>query len=296
MPSVKANGIQIEYETIGDPSARPLILIIGLAGQLIEWHEDFCNGLAEAGHYVIRFDNRDSGLSHKFEELGLANVFQAGEALMRGEAVTPFYTLEDMADDAAGLLDALDISKAHICGMSMGGMIAQTFAIRHPARVQSLISIYSSTGNPDLPPPEDQAMEVLLEAPPTERQAYVDFLARTFRVIAGSGFDFDEDYHRRLAEKLYERSFYPQGTGRQLLAVMTQENRKPALASVTAPTLVIHGSDDPLVPVECGRDTADAIPGAELLIIEGMGHELPPGNGWPRILEAISAHTHKVGT
>ena len=294
MPNVKANGIQIEYETFGDPSARPLLLIIGLGAQLIEWHEDFCEGLAEKGHYVICFDNRDSGLSQKFEELGLANVFQAGEALMRGETVTPPYTLEDMADDAAGLLDALDISKAHICGMSMGGMIAQTFAIRHPSRVQSLISIYSSTGNPDLPPPEDQAMEVLLEAPPTERQAYVDFLARTFRVIAGSGFPFDEAYHRRLAEKLYDRSFYPQGTGRQLLAVMTQENRKPALASVTAPTLVIHGSDDPLVPLECGKDTADVIPGAELLIIEGMGHELPPGNGWPQILDAITAFTKKI--
>ena len=294
MPKVEANGIQIEYDTFGDPSARPLLLIIGLGGQLIEWHEGFCNGLAEQGHYVIRFDNRDSGLSQKFEELGLANVFQAGEALMRGEAVTPPYSLEDMADDAAGLLDALDIHKAYICGMSMGGMIAQTFAIRHSSRVESLISIYSSTGNPDLPPPEDKAMEVLLEAPPTERQAYVDFLARTFRVFAGSGFPFDEDYHRRLAEKLYDRSFYPQGTGRQLLAVMTQENRKPALASVTAPTLIIHGSDDPLVPLQCGKDTADAIPGAELLIIEGMGHELPPGNGWPQILDAITAFTKKI--
>ena len=132
--------------------------------------------------------------------------------------------------------------------------------------------------------------------PPAERQGYIDFLARTFRVIAGSGFPFDEDYHRRLAEKLFDRAFYPQGTGRQLLAVMTQENRKPALASVPVPTLVIHCSDDPLVPVECGRDTADAIPGAELLIIEGMGHELPPGNGWPQILDAIVAHIKKAQT
>ena len=137
-------------------------------------------------------------------------------------------------------------------------------------------------------------MAALDKATPLERQAYVDFLARTFRVIAGSGFPFDEDYHRRLAEKLYDRSFYPQGTGRQLLAVMTQENRKPALASVTAPTLIIHGSDDPLVPLQCGKDTADAIPGAELLIIEGMGHELPPGNGWPQILDAITAFTKKI--
>lgn len=296
MPRVKANGIRIEYETFGDPLASPLLLIIGLGGQLLEWHEDFCEGLAEKGHFVIRFDNRDTGLSQKFEQLGLPNIMQAGEALMRGETVTPPYTLEDMADDAVGLLDALDISRAHICGMSMGGMIAQTITLRHPSRVRSLISIYSSTGNPELPPPEDRAMEVLLEAPPAERQAYIDYLARTFRVIAGSGFAFDEAYHRRLAERLYDRAFYPQGIARQLMAVMTQENRKPALASVTVPTLVIHGSDDPLVPVECGRDTADAIPGAELLIIEGMGHDLPPGSGWPQISEAISAHTKKAGT
>jgi pimeloyl-ACP methyl ester carboxylesterase len=292
MPNAEANGIRIEYEAFGNPSAPPLLLIIGLGGQLIEWHADFCNGLAEKGHYVIRFDNRDSGLSQKFEELGLANIMQAGEALLRGETVAPLYTLEDMADDAVGLLDALDLSKAHICGMSMGGMIAQTIAIRHPSRAQSLISIYSTTGNPELPPPEPEAMDVLLEAPPTDRQGYIDFLVRTFRVIAGSGFAFDEAYHRQLAGELFDRSFYPQGTGRQLLAVMTGENRKPSLASVTAPTLIIHGSDDPLVPLECGRDTADAIPGAELLIIDGMGHELPPGNGWPQILEAIVAHTN----
>jgi pimeloyl-ACP methyl ester carboxylesterase len=294
MPDVEANGIQIEFETFGDPSSPPLLLIIGLGGQLIEWHPDFCNGLADKGHYVICFDNRDSGLSQKFEELGMANIMQAGEALMRGETVTSPYTLEDMADDAVGLLDALDIPKAHICGMSMGGMIAQTIAIRHPSRVRSLISIYSTTGNPELPPPEPEAMDVLLEAPPADRQGYIDFLVRTMRVIAGSGFAFDEDYHRRLAGELYDRSFYPQGTGRQLLAVMTAENRKPALASVTAPTLVIHGSDDPLVSLECGKDTADAIPGAELLIIEGMGHEVPPGNGWPQILDAIAAHTKKA--
>jgi pimeloyl-ACP methyl ester carboxylesterase len=178
--------------------------------------------------------------------------------------------------------------------MSMGGMIAQTIAIRHPLRVQSLISIYSSTGNPELFQPEPEALEVLVEAPPVEREAYVDYLVRTFRVIAGSGFAFDEEYHRRLAEKAFDRAFYPQGTGRQLMAVMAQENRKAALSSVTVPTLVIHGSDDPLVPPACGQDTADAIPGAELLVIEGMGHDLPPGGAWPQILEAIAAHVNKL--
>ena len=142
--------------------------------------------------------------------------------------------------------------------------------------------------------PEPAAMEVLIEAPPVEREAYIDYLVRTFRVIAGSGFAFDEDYHRRFAQEAFDRAFCPQGTGRQLMAVMAQENRKAALASVTVPTLVIHGSDDPLVPPACGQDTADAIPGAELLVIEGMGHDLPPGSGWPQILDAIAAHTKKA--
>jgi pimeloyl-ACP methyl ester carboxylesterase len=147
MPNVKANGIQIEYETIGEASASPILLITGLGGQLIEWHENFCEGLARKGHYVIRFDNRDVGLSYKFEELGLQNIMKAGEAVMQGETITAPYTLEDMADDAVGLLDALDIDRAHICGMSMGGMIAQTMAIRHPSRLFSLTSIFSTTGN-----------------------------------------------------------------------------------------------------------------------------------------------------
>jgi pimeloyl-ACP methyl ester carboxylesterase len=294
MPNVKANGIQIEYETIGEASASPILLITGLGGQLIEWHENFCEGLARKGHYVIRFDNRDVGLSYKFEELGLQNIMKAGEAVMQGETITAPYTLEDMADDAVGLLDALDIDRAHICGMSMGGMIAQTMAIRHPSRLFSLTSIFSTTGNPELPMPAPAALDVLIEAPPIEREAYIEYFVRTCRVIAGSGFPFDDEFHRQFAEKSYDRSFYPQGTGRQLVAVMAQENRKPALASVTVPTLVIHGSDDPLVPLACGQDTADAIPGAELLVIEGMGHDLPPGSGWPQILDAIVAHIGKT--
>ena len=294
MPNVTANGIQIEYDTFGDPSASPLLLIIGLGGQLIEWHEDFCTGLAEKGHYVIRFDNRDTGLSRKFEEAGIPDIIKAVEASMRGEPIAPPYTLADMADDAVGLLDALGIQKAHICGMSMGGMIAQIITTRHPQRVLSLISIYSTTGNPELPPPEPDAMEVLLEKPPIERKAYIEYLVRTFRVIAGRGFAFDEQFHRQVAEKAFDRAFYPQGSARQLMAIMAQGNRKPELAAVSVPTLVIHGSDDPLVSVECGKDTAAAIPGAELLIIDGMGHDLPPGGAWPQILEAIAAHAKKV--
>jgi pimeloyl-ACP methyl ester carboxylesterase len=294
MTNVSANNIRIEYETFGDPSAPALLLIIGLGGQLIEWHEKFCRRLVERGHYVIRFDNRDAGLSTKFEQAGLPNLTEMANAVLRGEPITAPYSIADMADDAVGLLDALGIDKAHVCGMSMGGMIAQTVAVKHPGRVLSLISIYSTTGNPELPQPRPEAMEVLLTPPPSERDAYIEHTVNVFRTIAGSGFPFDREFHRNLAARSYDRAFYPQGATRQLMAIVSQENRKPALGSVTVPTLVIHGSDDPLVPVECGRDTADAIPGAELLIIEGMGHDLPPAGAWPRIVEAIAEHTRKA--
>ncbi len=294
MPNVTANGIQIEYETFGEPSSQPLLLIIGLAGQLIFWDEQLCRQLAESGHYVIRFDNRDVGLSSKIEEAGVPEVIKAVEALMLGQEINPPYTIEDMADDAVGLLDALCIEKAHICGMSMGGMIAQSIAIRYPERVLSLISIYSTTGNPDLPQPKPEIMEVLLTPPPEEREPCIEHTLKVFRTIAGPGFPFDEEYQRKIAAQAYDRAFYPQGVSRQLMAIMAQSNRKPALASVSVPTLVIHGDDDPLVPVEGGKDTAEAVPGTELIIIEGMGHDLPHSGAWPQIVDAIADHTHKV--
>jgi pimeloyl-ACP methyl ester carboxylesterase len=295
MPNVRANGIQIEYDTHGDASSTPLLLIMGLGGQLIHWHKDFCAQLAAKGHFVIRFDNRDVGLSTKFDRAGLPDITAVFNALLRGEAIKSPYSLDNMADDAAGLLDALNLRSAHICGASMGGMIAQSFAIRHPQRVLSLISIYSTTGNPQLPRPNSDAMQVLVTPPPVERQAYIDYAVKTYRTIAGSGFPFDEDYHRRITASAYDRAFYPQGVARQLSAVLAQQNRKPALAKVTAPALVIHGTDDALVPVECGRDTAEAIPGAQLLLIEGMGHDLPQKRGpWPRMVAAIASHTKKA--
>jgi pimeloyl-ACP methyl ester carboxylesterase len=290
MPNVSANGIQIEYDTFGDPSAPPLLLIMGLGGQLIHWDEDFCGQLADKGLFVIRFDNRDIGRSTKFEKAGLPDITELFNALLRGEAIKVPYTLNDMADDAVGLLEALNIKSAHICGASMGGMIAQTLTIRHPHRVLSLISIYSTTGNPQLPQPNSDAVEVLTAPPPIERRAYIDYSLKTFRTIAGTGFPFDEEYHRKIAARSYDRAFYPQGVARQLTAILAQENRKYALSKVTAPTLVIHGTDDPLVPVECGKDTAEAIPGAKLLLIEGMGHDLPHGGPWLQIADAILAH------
>jgi pimeloyl-ACP methyl ester carboxylesterase len=294
MPRVTANGIQIEYETFGNSSGRPLLLIIGLGGQLIFWDDVLCRDLAERGHYVIRFDNRDAGLSAKFDEAGIPDLVETFEKIMQGQKISTAYTLDDMADDTAGLLDALGIKRAHICGMSMGGMIAQTMAIRHPSRFLSLISIYSSTGNPELPQPKPEVIQLLIAAPPNEREGFVEHMVGLFKTIAGSGFPVDEEWIRKIIAEGYDRCFCPQGMARQLVAILTHGNRKPALASLKVPTLVIHGTADPLVPVEGGKDTAKAIPGAQLMLIEGMGHDLPHGGAWPRIVEAITAHTLKA--
>ena len=294
MSRVTANGIQIEYETFGNPSGRPLLLIIGLGGQMIHWDDDLCKDLAESGHYVIRFDNRDVGLSTKFDEAGVPNLVETFGKIMQGEIIKPPYTLDDMADDAVGLLDALGIRKAHICGMSMGGMIAQTIVIRHLSRVLSLISIYSTTGNPEVPQPKPEVIGMLIAPPPNEREANIEHMLGVFKTIAGPGFPLDEKWTRKIMAKSYDRCFYPQGMVRQLVAILTQVNRVPALASVKVPTLVVHGTSDPLVPVEGGKDTAKAIPGAQLMLIEGMGHDLPHGGAWPRIVEAIAAHTLKA--
>ena len=291
MSRITANGIQIEYETFGNPSDRPLLLIIGLGGQMIQWDDDLCKDLVKRGHYVIRFDNRDVGLSTKFDEAGVPNLIETFGKIMQGEKIEPPYTLDDMADDAVGLLDALGIRKAHICGMSMGGMIAQTIVIRHPSRVLSLISIYSTTGNPKVPQPKPEVIGMLIAPPPNEREANIEHMLGVFKTIAGPGFPLDAKWTRKIMAESYDRCFYPQGIVRQLVAILTQVNRVPALASVKIPTLVVHGTSDPLAPAEGGKDTAKAIPGAQLMLIDGMGHDLPHGGAWPRIVEAIAAHT-----
>jgi pimeloyl-ACP methyl ester carboxylesterase len=294
MAKVDANGIQIEYETFGDPKSKPLLLIIGLASQMIFWDEQLCEQLAQQGHYVIRFDNRDVGLSTKIEEAGVPDVMKAIEAIMLGEPVDPPYTIEDMADDAIGLMDALGIAKAHLCGMSMGGMIAQTIAIKYPQRVLSLISIYSRMGDPSDPQPTPEAFEVITTPLPEGREENIEHTLKVFRVIAGPGFSFDEEWHRNIAAQAYDRDHYPQGPIRQFVAILAQKDRKFDLSSISIPTLVIHGTDDPLVPVECGKNTAATIPDAELLLIDGMGHDLPHAAAWPQILKAIVAHTQKL--
>jgi len=214
MPKAKANNIEIEYDTFGDPSSRPLLIVMGLGAQMIAWLEDFCMMLVDKGFYVIRFDNRDIGL-------------------------------EDMADDAVGLLDALNIEKAHICGASMGGMIVQVITIRHPTRVLSLTSIMSTTGNPELPQPKPEAMQALLKPSPTEREAYIEESVKRRRIFYGSGFPYPEDQAREIAAISYDRSFYPDGMARQLVAILANGNRASNLGSIKVPTLVVHGGDDP---------------------------------------------------
>lgn len=295
MPDVRANEIQIEYETLGDPSSSPLLLIMGLGAQMIFWPGGFCEQLAMRGHYVIRYDNRDVGLSYKIEEAGVPNVSEAIAAFQRGEEVKAPYSLDDMAQDAIGLLDALGIEKAHICGMSMGGMIAQIMVIRYPARVRNLVSLESSTSDPDLPEAKPEARAALLTRPPAEREAYIAHMVDSFQTIAGSTSLFDRQLAREQAALYFDRCYYPQGVARQLVAVLAAKNRKQALKSVEAPTLVIHGSEDPLVPVEHGIATAEAIPGAKLVIIEGMGHGLAFPAIWPRLVDAITEHTRNAG-
>ena len=293
MPKAKANNIEIEYETFGNASDKPLLLVMGLGGQMISWDERFIQLLVDHGFYVIRFDNRDVGLSTKCEEAGEPNLMQAFMAAQAGETIKSPYSLEDMADDAVGLLDALNIEKAHICGASMGGMIVQVIAFRHPTRVISLCSIMSTTGNPDLPPAKPEILQLLTTPVPSERKAYIENAVKTGKLLYGSGFPYDEVRGRELTGKVFDRCYYPPGFGRQLLAIMANGNRKPKLASITVPTLVIHGGDDPLVPVEGGKDTHEAISGSELIIIDGMGHSLPPET-WTQITGAIKANAAKV--
>jgi len=293
MSKITANGIQIEYETFGNPSDRPLLLIIGLGGQLIWWDESLCQDLVSRGHYVIRYDNRDSGLSTKFDQAGKPDVMGTFAKILSGDKSSVPYTIEDMADDGAGLLGALGISSAHICGMSMGGMIAQTIALRHPSRVKSLTSIYSQTGNPELPQPKPEVLTALLAPIPTERAAYIEYMLGFFKMITGHGYPMDEEWARRKMAVSYDRCFCPHGVGRQVIAIMAQTNRTAALASIKVPVLVIHGTDDPLVSVEGGKETATAIPGARLILIEGMGHDLPHGGAWPQIVDAIADHTRQ---
>jgi pimeloyl-ACP methyl ester carboxylesterase len=281
MPSVRANGIDIEYETFGDPEAAPLLLVMGLGAQMLSWDEDFCARLAARGFYVIRYDNRDSGLSTKMESAGEADILEAF-----GGNPKPAYSLGDLADDAVGLLDGLGIRGAHIVGASMGGFIAQLVAINHPKRVLSLTSIMSGPGGRDAVPPDPEGAAVLMKVPPPTREERIEHGLWIRKVLHGPGDPFDEVAETRRVERAYDRSYYPVGTGRQLVAILASESRVARLGGLNVPTLVIHGIADVLVPVENGRRVAAAVPGARLIEFEGMGHNLPE-RVWPHVFDAI---------
>jgi pimeloyl-ACP methyl ester carboxylesterase len=293
MARARSNGIELEYEVTGNPADPPILLIMGLGAQLIVWDDEFVLGLARRGHFVIRYDNRDVGLSTHFDGVAAPALPELIARRLKGEPLGAPYLLSDMAADAAGLLDYLEIPSAHVVGASMGGMIAQTLTLEHPRRVRSLTSIMSTTGNPSLPPAKPEAMARLSMPAPAERSAYIAQSLESQRIIGGNGFPFDEERSRRLAERAYDRAFYPQGFTRQVAAIIASGSRREALEALRLPTLVVHGLEDPLVPVEGGLDTHEAIPGSELLLIDGMGHSLPRGV-WPTVIDAIQKHVARA--
>ncbi len=288
MPRLKANGIEIEYETFGDPKAAPLLLIMGLGAQMISWEEAFCSQLADRAFHVIRYDNRDSGLSTKMESAGEPDLLAAF-----GGNATPAYQLDDLADDAVGVLDALGIGAAHMVGASMGGFIGQLVAINHPDRVLSLTSIMSGPGGRDAVAPAPEGAAVLMTVPPPTREGRIEHGMWIRRVLAGAGNPFDEDVERKRVERAYDRSYYPVGTGRQLVAILAAHGRLERLTKVNVPTLVVHGLDDLLMPVENGRLVAAAVPGARLVEFETMGHNVPE-RFWPQILDAIAENARQA--
>jgi pimeloyl-ACP methyl ester carboxylesterase len=281
-------GITLSYETFGDPSDPTALLIMGLGTQMVAWRDEFCTQLAERGLHVVRFDNRDVGRSTHLS----APPPTVGELLRRSRAAAS-YTLADMADDAAALLDELDLSPAHVIGASMGGMIAQTLAARHPASVRSLVSIMSNTGSRLSGQPSLRTYGLLLGRAPRERDAYIAHFERIFAAIGSRGLPRDLDDVRELAAQSYDRDHDPDGPSRQLAAIIASRNRAGELRRITAPTLVVHGKADPLVAYSGGRATARLIAGAKMMSVEGMGHDLPRAV-WPRLIDAIAANAARA--
>ncbi len=276
--------IEIAYETFGEPGDPPVLLVMGLATQMIGWPDDFCRGLAERGLYVVRFDNRDIGLSTHLDDAGAPDIM----SVLGGDTSGVAYSLADLAADTVGLLDALGLDSVHLVGASMGGMIAQLVALQHPDRVRSLTSIMSTTGDPSVGAPAQEALALLLAPPATDREGAVQRVVDTYRVIGSPGFEFDETALRDRAGLSFDRAYDPAGVARQLAAILTTADRTLDLGKISVPTLVIHGAQDKLVDVSGGRATAAAIPDAELLVVDGMGHDLPRAV-WPQIIDRITA-------
>jgi pimeloyl-ACP methyl ester carboxylesterase len=280
--------IELVYETIGDPSDPPLLLVMGLGMQLIHWDLRLCEQLAERGFHVIRFDNRDAGLSTKITA-PVPNMAR----LMAGVPTRVPYLLKHMAEDTFGLLDELDAERAHMVGTSMGGMIAQTMAIQRPERVLSLTSMLSTTGDRRVGTPKLRVWTVLMRRAPRDRDAYIEYFVRVFRMIGSPRYRSDDDRARELAAATYDRCHYPAGTARQLAAIMASGSRTAALKKLDVPTVVIHGEADPLVPLRAGIATAKAIPHAELIRIPGMGHDMPEAL-WPTFVDAIAKNAARA--
>jgi pimeloyl-ACP methyl ester carboxylesterase len=290
MPRTRHGEIAIEYSVEGPSDGRPLVLVRGLGTQMIQWDARFRRRLVEAGHRLITFDNRDAGLSTHLDHAPPPSLPEIVQDLAAGRIPNVPYRLVDMAEDIIGVMDALEIERAHLAGISMGGMLVQQAAISHPARVRSLVSIMSTTGEPGLPGPTPEASATLTNPAPHERSAYIEHSLETARVIGSPGFPFDETGYAELMGQTFDRAFDPKGIARQLAAVIAGGDRLAALEGLRLPSLVIHGDADPLIPLAAGEATARAIPGAQLLVVAGMGHDLPEG-AWPSLSEAISSHT-----
>lgn len=290
MPTVQANGLSLEYESFGRPEDPPLLLIMGLGAQMVIWPLPLCQQLAAAGYYVIRFDNRDIGLSSRLSHLGKPRLMLAGIAQTLGMPLRAPYSLDDMAQDTVGLMDALGFDSAHVVGLSMGGMIAQLVAARHPARVRSLTLIMTSSGNPRLPAPSLK-LRLRLVKPPAkfDRDSLINHGIQTWRLIGSPAYPADETALREMVSGAFDRSHHPRGVARQTAAILAARSRVPLLKRIIAPTLVLHGQDDPLVPVAAARELVRHIAGARLEEFPGMGHDLPAVL-LPRIGELIIAH------
>jgi pimeloyl-ACP methyl ester carboxylesterase len=285
----KAGDVDLCFETQGDPADPAVLLVMGLGMQMVGWPAEFCQGLVERGFFVIRYDNRDTGRSSHYPDTPPPTSWELMSRRPRNLA----YTLADMAGDGVTLLDHLGIERAHLVGVSMGGMIAQVLAGRQPERVASLASIMSTTGSRIAGQPAAKVYPFLLGRAPKERDAFVERSVKLFRVIGSRGFEQDEDQVREMAEVSFERGPDAAGTARQLAAIVAAGNRTADCRRITAPTVVIHGKRDPMIAVSGGRATARAIPGSKLMVIDGMGHDLPRG-AWPQILDAIAENAARA--
>ena len=284
MPTAHVNGIDVEYVTSGDPTDPALLLVMGLGAQLISWPDMFLEQLTARGFFTIRFDNRDSGFSTKFE--GTPDLL----ALLGGDRSSAPYLVEDMADDARGLLDELGLEQVHVVGVSMGGMITQALVIHHPSRFLTACSIMSTTGDVTVGAPTGEAVSAMLRPAANNRDEAIAASLASSKVISSPGFAFDVDLMTRRAAAAYDRSYCPEGTARQLGAILASPDRTDGLRHVKMPFLVIHGEEDPLISVSGGKATAAAVPDAQLILIPGMGHDLPEA-AWDQIIDAIVATT-----